>query len=213
MDPVNTFVKTEHVSRLNAEITIIAAMMKSAPTLIKCATQSNAKVTPCAKKKHYPVKSTPMTVPKVNASVSNTHVKSLNAEPTNTVMPQLVTSVTLTRNLILETHVSKLTASDTLCVKMIPDPNVKKANADVTNSNVSQSHAVTILTAQMAKSVLVNVVIIQTSTVLTLPTVRNQTPVSKLIAKVMTTVVKRNDVTHTNVFQLNAETKVIVVQR
>jgi len=128
-------------------------------------------------------------------------------------MPQPVTSVTPTRNLPPETPVSRLTASDTPCVTMMPDQNVKKADADVTNSNVFQSHAVTIPIVQMAKSVLVNVVIIQTSTVLTLPTVKNQTPVSKSIAKVTTTVAKRNVVVHTSVFQLNAQQKIIAVNR
>lgn len=99
------------------------------------------------------------------------------------------------------------------CVKMIPDQNVKKADADVTNSNVSQSHAVTILTVTMVKSVLVNVVIIQISMVPILPTVKNQIHVSKLIAKVTTTVAKRNDVILTNVFQFNADLKSIADHR
>merc|ERR1712176_1476064 len=84
---------------------------------------------------------------------------------------------------------------------------------DVKDSKMGQSPAVTILTVQMVKSVLVNVVIIQTSTVPTSPMVKNQTPVSKLIAKVMTTAVNWNDVIHTNVLQLNVELKNIAVQR
>ena len=213
MDLENTFAKKEHVSRSNADITITVPLMKSAPTRIKCVTQSNAKVMPCAKRKHYLEKSTLTTVPKVNANVSNTNAKFLNAEPTNTVMLKAVTSVTPTKTLIQETNVSRLTVSGTLCVKTIPDPNVKKANVNVSNSSVSLFPAVTMNTVQMVKSVLVNVVITQTSTVLTLPTVKNQTPVLKLIAKVTMTVAKRNDVIHTNVSQLNVELKNIAVQR
>jgi len=99
------------------------------------------------------------------------------------------------------------------CVTMMKDQNVKKVDVDVTNSNVFQSHAVTILIVMMVKSVLVNVVITQTSTELTLPMVKNQIPVSKLTVWDMTTVVKRNDVIATNVFQLIVELKNIVVNR
>lgn len=86
MDLENIFAKKEHVSRSNVDITITVPLMKSAPTRTKRVTQSNAKVTPCARKKHYLEKSIPRTVPQVNANVSNTNVKFLNAEPTNTVM-------------------------------------------------------------------------------------------------------------------------------
>jgi len=213
MVPVHTCVKREHVSKFNADTTITVLMMKSAPTKIKCATLFNAKVTPCAKKKHFQVKSTPRIVPLVNANVSNTHVKFLNAEPTNTVTPKLVSSVTPTRNLLQETHVSKLTVSVTICVTMMPDQNVKKADADVKNSNVSQSPVVTILTVPTVKFVLVNVPIKKTSMVPTSSTVKNQTLVSKLTAWVTMIAAKRNDVILTNVFQLNVEPKIIAVHR
>ena len=210
---VDMSAKKELVSKLTAETTTTALLMKSVPTKIKCATQSHAKVTLCAKKKPSPVKLIPKIAPQVNANVSTTNAKSSTAELTIIVMLKVATSVTQKRTLQPKTHVSRSTASVTTCVTTIPDQNVKTVNADVTNSNVSQSHAVIILTVMMVKSVLVNVSITQTSMVLTSSTVKNQTPASKLIAKVTTIVAKKNDAIHTNVSQFNVPMNLTVVNR
>lgn len=72
---VNTSVKTEHVSRFNAETTITALLMKSAPIRTNHATKLSAKVIKCVKIKPFPVTLTLTTVPRVSANVSTTNAK------------------------------------------------------------------------------------------------------------------------------------------
>jgi hypothetical protein len=213
MDLVHTNVKPELVSRLNADTTITVLKMLSVPIWTILAIQSNARDMPCAKKRLLQVTSTQMIVPQVNANVLNINVNHSNVEPTPIVMLKKAWSVILIQNHQQETDVTRFHVLATTCAILTTDQSVKQVAADVRKINVSQYHAVTILTVMKVKSVLVNVSITQTSMVLISSMVKNQTHVSKSTVKDTMTVAKKKDAMVTNVYQFNVLLKNTVANR